>query len=390
MLQDWLTTYEEYTQNTEPPSLYHTWTGIAVLAAVLRRKCVFNWGTIAFYPNMYIVLVGPSGKCRKGTAMTIGFKFLKQLGIKVAAESITREALIRELKQSGNDPQIDVTTGKIQMHSSLTIYSQELTVFLGYNNQQLMADLTDWYDCRDQWTYRTKNMGTDEIHGVWVNLFGATTPDLLQSTLPRDAVGGGLTSRMIFVYEEKKHRTVVCPFQTKEEAALEQQLLIDLERISLMSGEFRVTDEFIELWSEWYMKVDNAPPIFDDYRFAGYMERRPTHLLKLCSIISASRSSEMIINGADFKRALSIMEMTEVKMPFAFCGMGKYKDSDVMHRIIATLAAHGSMSRAELQRRFYQDVDKQAMDSILATLVSMESVTIVYGERDIMVHYKGE
>ena len=164
-----------------------------------------QWGTISFYPNMYVVLVGPSGKCRKGTAMSQGYDFLKEMGTKMAAESTTREALIQALQQS-NDTQVDPVTNKMYLHASLTIYSQELTVFLGYNNVALMSDLTDWYDCRSSWTYRTKHQGTDEIIGVYVNLIGATTPELLQTALPRDAIGGGLTARMIFVFETKKPR----------------------------------------------------------------------------------------------------------------------------------------------------------------------------------------
>ncbi|GAG17670.1 unnamed protein product, partial [marine sediment metagenome] len=90
--------------------------------------------------------------------------FLDELGIKLAAEAITREALIRELKNSSADD-IDHETGKATHHSSLTIWAQELAVFLGYYNHQLLSDLTDWYDCKSKWTYRTKTMGTDEIIG---------------------------------------------------------------------------------------------------------------------------------------------------------------------------------------------------------------------------------
>ena len=336
-----------------------------------------NWGTLTFYPNMYIVLVGPSGRCRKGTAMSFGFRFLKQLGIKVAAESITREALIRELKDS-TDNIINTTVGSVARHASLTIYSQELTVFLGYNNQQLMADLADWYDCRDQWTYRTKNMGTDDIEGVWVNLFGATTPELLQTTLPRDAVGGGLTSRMLFVYEQKKSKMIVYPCLSKEQEVLEVSLQKDLDRISMMSGEFKVTEEFIELWATWYTETERKGPKFDDYRFAGYVERRPTHMLKLCIIISASRSDARVIDGSDFKRALGILEMTEVRMPFTFSGMGKYKDSDVMNRIMTVVATYETISLTDLQRKFYQDIDKTALENILATMKQMQFIDTVY------------
>ena len=147
-VQDWIEGFVRVTENTvEAPISYRRWVAISVLAACLRRKCVLNWGYMQYFPNMYIVLVGPSGRCRKGTAMTPGYKLLEKRGIKLAAEAITREALIREL---GNTTDTIFHEGATFFHSSLTIYSQELTVFLGYNNQQLMADLCDWYDCRDR------------------------------------------------------------------------------------------------------------------------------------------------------------------------------------------------------------------------------------------------
>ena len=59
-------------------------------------------GFETIYPNMYIILIGPSGRCRKGTAMRMGFEILKNVGVKVVSESITREALIRQMKTSVN------------------------------------------------------------------------------------------------------------------------------------------------------------------------------------------------------------------------------------------------------------------------------------------------
>lgn len=324
---------------------------------------------------MYIVLVGPSGKCRKGTAMGPGFKFLKEMGIKMSAEAITREALIREMKQSG-DTQIDAT-GKITMHSSLTIYSQELTVFLGYNNQQLMADLADWYDCRDQWTYRTKNMGTDDITGVWVNLIGATTPELLQTTLPRDAIGGGLTSRMVFIFEQNKSKIVASPFLSAEERALEKDLLLDLEQIHMLSGEFKPTSAFLDRWVEWYTQSDKNPP-FEDARFAGYIERRPTHLLKLSTILSASRSNAMAVDVQDFDRALGLLTTAEKTMRNTFGGMGRSDIGDIVHRVLTTIVSMKEVEYSELLRRFYYDADIDELERVVNTIVGMGHVTIEY------------
>lgn len=385
-LKDWLDAYMTYTNNSEPPDTYRLWTGISVIAACLKRKCVLRWGTLPIYPNMYIVLVGPSGRCRKGTAMSQGMFFLREMGIKLAAESITREALIRELKES-NDTQVDPQTNDMHLHASLTIYSQELTVFLGYNNQALMSDLTDWFDCRDTWTYRTKHMGTDEIVGVWVNLIGATTPELIQTTLPRDAIGGGLTSRMIFVFEPKKGKTVVAPFLSESERELEVKLLEDLQKICMISGEFKISDEFMDRWIAWYTEASEGKPPFEDYKFSGYFERRPTHLLKLCLILCASRTSDKRITEGDFDRAVEIMDRTEVRMPYAFSGFGKNQSADVMERVCATLRKRSVMTFGELLHVFYKDADKWALEKIIDSLVSMQAARVEWAGKERIIHY---
>ncbi len=89
-LSDWLDGYLEYTTNTEPPYMYHMWMGISTIASLLQRKCCLEWGTLKFYPNMYIVLVGPPGRTRKGTAMNLAKPFLHELDIKIAAENIIK------------------------------------------------------------------------------------------------------------------------------------------------------------------------------------------------------------------------------------------------------------------------------------------------------------
>jgi len=335
---------------------------------------------------MYVVLVGPSGKCRKGTAMGPGYKLLRDIGTKLAAEAITREALIRELKNS-SATHIDPDTNDVSIHASLTIFSPELTVFLGYNNLQLMSDLTDWYDCRDRWTYRTKNMGTDEIVGVWVNLIGATTPELIQSTLPRDAVGGGLSSRVIFVYEEKKGKIVPAPFLTKVEHDLRDKLLVELERISMLSGDFRVDQTFIDLWIEWYTAQEDNPP-FDDQRFAGYFERRPNHVLKLSMILSASEGDSKVMTEKVLRRAIDVLRRTEKKMPFAFSGFGKSEVAEIMSRVMTTIANDGTTTFTELLKRFYYDADQQTLQRIIGTLSAMKYCSVVYKGEDVIIKYK--
>lgn len=368
--------------------MYRQWVGISTIAAVLQRKCTLKWGTITFYPNMYVVLVGPAGKCRKGTAMGPASSMLKDLGVKMAAEAITREALIRELKET-TDTQADPLTGTIYMHSSLTIFSQELTVFLGYNNQQLMMDLTDWFDCRDYWVYRTKHQGTDEIIGVFVNLIGATTPGLLQSTLPMNAIGGGLTSRMIFVYETKKDKSVATPFLDANGLRLQKELKLDLERIMMLHGEFKVTREFLDKYVEWYTFFDGQQHRLTDVRFASYYERKPTHLMKLTMIMNASRTSTMLIDVQDFDRALAILERTEKNMQYTFAGVGRADSSEVINDVIEYMSLYKKVSLARLMQAFYQDADHRDMQNIIKTMESMGIIRQVFTGAEVIIEFLG-
>lgn len=379
-LADWLEAYMEYVEDSEPPLLFKRWAGISTIASALQRKCWIEWGHLTFYPNMYIILVAQSGKCRKGTAMAPAYDLLENLNIPMAAESITREALIRELKNSTSS-EIDITTGTMRIHASLTVFSPELTVFLGYNNLALMTDLTDWYDCRKTWTYRTKNMGTDEIKNIWVNLIGATTPEMVQTGLPRDAIGGGLTSRMVFVFEDRKYKQCPLPFLSEQALAMKPRLMNDLEEIKMMRGQFKMTEDFLDRWADWYPTSDRSANL-DEAHFAGYIERRPTHIMKLCMILNASRTDSMVIDCIDFDRALKILTDTEVKMGRTFMGVGKNLTADVTQRVIGKLAAEGQCTLSDLMKTFYHDADLETMKAVLAAIESMGFCSITPIPRD--------
>jgi len=303
----------------------------------------------------------------------------------MTAEAITREALIRELAGAKGST-IDPSTGATKIYCSLTIFSKELTVFLGYQNQQLMSDLTDWYDCDDYWTYRTKTQGTDRIEGVWVNMFGATTPSLIATAMPMDAIGGGLTSRIIFIYEPKKGKVVAVPIKTSRERELEKQLERDLEQIFMLQGEFVASADLLDVWVPWYTAADDNHP-FEDDRFAGYFERRGNHALKLSMIINASRTDDMIVTKEDLTKALDILALTEKKMPATFSGVGKSQQADTLSKVWNEIAANDQMTMTQLMRRFHRDAGKIEMEAIIGTLISMGSVRQTRKDGDWLLTY---
>lgn len=390
-LEDWISGYLEYSQETESPISYHAWTGISLLAAALSRKVYIRWGYEIIYPNMYIVLVGPSGKCRKGSAMNLGKDIISGLGIKVTSESITREALIRSMKRavaSYTEPD----TGIVRFHCSLTAMSSELSVFLGQNDVKFLADLTDWYDSLDNWTYETKNVGTDEIKGVCFNLLGATAPDWLQSILPEEAIGGGFTSRIIFIVEEQKRKTIPLPIISDRLTMLREALKEDLEKISILAGEFEFTDETREIYAAWYQKEDDnikeGNPVIADPRFAGYCERRATHVRKLCMLFSASRGEDLLITQNDFARSLDILTAAEKKMEKVFSGLGTTPYAKITEKILNFFQERKRVSRSELLVVFYRDLDMSILDTIEKTLVAMKVIRVIIDLKNNEVYYE--
>ena len=371
-LDDFITGYLEYTKDLESPTSYNLWSSISCVAAALQRKVYLRWGLSCIYPNMFIVLIGPSGKCRKGDAMGAAIDIVKSVGIKIVAESITREALIRDIQESVatyNDPD----TGTIRFHCSLTAFNEELSVFLGQGDIKFLADLTDWYNSKDDWTYRTKGSGTDKIQGICFNLLGATAPDWLVSILPQEAIGGGFTSRVIFVVEDTKRAIVPRPFMP--DTKLKQALVNDLEKIHIMAGEMRMEENALEMYMDWYVK-QSTQPVMKDTKFAGYNERRATHLRKLSMVCAASKRSVRVITLKDVERALTILEAAEAKMEKTFKGLGKSRYSEQTMQVFDFILASGTVNKSTILRKFYLDVDDYTCDIILKTLMSMHVVKV--------------
>ena len=381
-LPDWIDSFIKYTENTEPPLMFRKWTAISVIAAALQRKCRIEWGTsLTFYPNMYIVLVGPTAT-GKGTAMSPGLDILEDLKhVKIAANSTTHQALIHRLKETNySDPDLD--SGEIQMHSSMTIFSKEFTVFLGYGNKEMMSILCDWYDCDRHWSYETISRKVEELVGVWVNLYGGTTPELIQSSMPIDAIGGGLSGRIIYIFEEKKGKLVTLPMQTDLDRELYQHLLNDLEKIYMLSGKFKYSDDFMREWDSWCRYADTNPP-FKNSKFDGYLGRRRAHIMKLSMIMCVSRQKkedQMTLDVEDFERAVSTLEEAEVKMQLVFRGVGKSDLSSLMSKstMFFVDSIVDEIPYQQYAQHFQSDMDKNVMERILKTLEAVGLIKIIH------------
>lgn len=380
-LADFLTSYLKYTHNTEPARSFRLFSGISVIASALQRKCYMNHGLTPLYPNLYMVLVAPPGKGRKSTALNPARDLITSANIRIAPNTTTREGLIKTISESNSLIALQHEELYKRMyinHTSLTVFSGEFGVFLG-ESSLMVQDLTDMFDCPNVWEYNTK---TDElkvyIENLWLNIMGATTPKYIRQMFNRtDLVGGGLSSRIIFIYEDDKEKTIPLPIMSKEEKQLRKDLIHDLKLIKNMSGEFKFTNEFVELYVEWYKGLDAEDSVLKHEAYKEYESRRQIHLLKLTMIFSASRSDEMILREVDFNKALKELEAVEAKMYKVFLGVGELKEAKVLAEILAAVESAGEVKVYDLMNVFLYDLDLETLKRLLRDLRVSNKVKIV-------------
>lgn len=385
-LPDWIDSWIEYRDISEAPRIYDKWTAISMIASALERKVYLRWDK-NIYPNFYIVLVGPPS-CRKGTAMGPGRDILDELQtINLVADATTKERLAQRMAESTNEyASSDGMT--LHKHSSMTLWSEEFTVFLGYGNQEIMPWLCDWYDSRNTWQYQVKHGTDSDVDNVWLNIIGATTPELLQDVLPRESFGSGLNSRIIFIYARKKGKIVLFPFENEENVKLRENLINDLQKINIITGEFKPDQSYLEVWKDWYPNQNNHR-FAQDPRMAGYIGRRPTHLHKLAIVKNASRDGKKILTSEDLNWSIKTLEEAEERMLKTFSGIGKSQTAFIMKAISDFIEFQGEVKYSELQSKFKYDANKDETSVVLATLekaglVEIERVKTEKG-KDIII-----
>ena len=234
LLPNWLKAYLVYTADSESPEVYHRWVGISCIAAVLRRRVFFDMGYFLLYPNMYIVLVGPAGRCKKSTAMRIGKNiFTATPDIEFSADSTTRERFIQDLQMAHKNGE-----------SAITVHSTEFASLLSSSGMDMVVFLTDIFDCPPDWQHKTKIGGTNKIVGPYLNLLGATTPDWIAKAMPLDTIGIGLTSRIVFVYADTPRVRPWRPVLSEAQNKIRDMLIHDMSLIATTHTLFPYTTLF--------------------------------------------------------------------------------------------------------------------------------------------------
>lgn len=379
--EDWLAAYLDYSSHTEAPTRMRFWCAVSAVAGALRRKVWIDQAYFKWYPNFYVILVAPPGVVSKSTTASVAMNLLRQVpGVRFGPDIVTWPALVTGF---ANAAEAFEWAGEWHTMSAMTLESAEFGNLLNPQDRE-MVDLfvTLWDGKQGALTKETKTSGNDRVENPWINLIACTTPAWIAGSFPEYMIGGGFTSRCVFVYAEEKAREVAYPKRVvpPDLAYRAERLVEDLKEIAQITGEYTLTEDAYAWGEEWYHRHNALPnpALKGDERFGGYLARKQTHIHKLAMVIAAARSSRLEITAEHLATADRMVSDLEEDMQKVFARIGRSEDSVHTERLLAYIRQRGKVEWAAA----YQHVHRyfpglRDYENIVAGLVKSRLVQIV-------------
>lgn len=366
---DWLRSFVDFASLGEAPLSFYFWTGVSTIAGALRRRVWVDMKQFQWVANQYIILVAPPGIVSKSTTAAVGMNLLKEVpGVNFGPDVVTWQKLIEDMSKANEMVYWPEKEIYLPM-SCVTISSSEFGNLLDPSNREMVDVLVSLWDGQPgAFKKATKTSGNDQIENPWINIIACTTPAWISGNFPDYMIGGGFTSRCLFVYAEKKRQLVAYPADhaPADYSATRESLIQDLERISTLVGEYTLTTEAKTWGAQWYERhYSEKHAHLSPEQFGGYLARKQAHIHKLSMVLSAARSDELVIHRDTLEMAAGLVDALEQDMPKVFGKIGLNPKTRALSDLVEIIAANGSMTQQDLYRKLSRQVTFQEFTPLL-------------------------
>lgn len=338
--------YLAYTAETEPPTIYHRWSYLTTLGAAIGRKAWIVQGHGRIFGTLYVQLIGEPAT-RKSTAIKMAKKLFSATGYSwFSGDKTTKEKFLEDLEGITEDitdygskkPKLDAVTAEALWGSGsegepreVFVVADEFNDYAGAGNLEFyttLGNLWDWDDPNLPFKQRLKSKSIS-IFQPTISILSGNTPELFSKAFPPESIGSGFLSRLLLIYGERSGRRITFP--PPPDAKLQEILVRFLQRLNTNElGEVSLSVDAKEILHDIYQTDISA---VDDIRFKGYNNRRFTHLLRICLILSASKFVNEVTKE-DVIQANTILSHAELLMPKALGEFGKNKNSDIADKVM--------------------------------------------------------
>lgn len=353
-LDNWINRYVDYASVSEAPKLIHFWAAVSALGGALRRRVWFDQVKFKWFPSFYIIIVGPPGIITKSTTADGSMDLLKKIpGIHFGPDAITWQQVVTSFAGAAESFEYQ---GEWLPMSAVTYLASEFGMLINFEDKDMVNLLITLWDGRNTFAKETKTSGKDMVEGPWINILACTTPQWISANMNVNTIGGGFTSRCVFVYGDKKeHNVAYIKNQIKDIPkynALKEDLIHDLEHIaSSIIGPYDLTPE-AEAWGEeWYSQLWTYDYHIDNEDYINnYLARKQAHMHKLAIVIAAAQRDERIITYDDMRLAEVMLNTTEENFKKVFSKIGRTDEALHADTLLRAIELKKELTYSEVVR----------------------------------------
>jgi len=358
------------TEESESPARYFWWGAISAISAVIRRNISMARSYYRLYPNLYVILVGPSGM-RKSIPIALTQKLVERVDCtRVFSGRASIQAIVKALGRAHTSENKRIITDSVGF-----LVNPELDDML-LEDKHMVVTLLNLYDTytKDKWQNLLKVSGVDNLKNVYLTIFSGSNETNLALALPKSATSGGLVARTCIVLEEKKRRLnalVRPPKIIPDVNSLSKRLF----EISNLSGVFtfdNLAGEYFEKWYNNFMTLESLDK-------TGTLDRLPDTALKVAICISLSYKDDLVLLKEDIEEAIFQCQDTIVGMKKVFLGSGEHSLANPTAQVLRILIGRKDhkISRSKLLRVLTGIADAIDLDRIIDTLAQSGVVEVV-------------
>lgn len=342
---DWIESFMLATANTNSPERFRLWSAISAISGALERR-VWTEGTGGpIFPHLYNVLVGAPASGKTTSIRIVRDLWSRIPGFHVAADNLTREALVdamaKSLRTIVNGAEFPL------IYSALNVACSEFGVFFANHDTHYLSFINHIYDGLNSYKEERRTVDPPEVIKPHLVILAGTQPDFLGSFMPEEAWGMGFTSRLLLIYSAAPGTTKIFGKSVDVSKGLQG----GINDLAVLKGEFVWMDDAIDEFVAWDKSGPGGiggAPIPQHPRLRHYLGRRPLNVIKLSMISSASRGVSMTVTIDDVERAKSWLLEAEAGMPDIFLSMAQKSDSQIIDDMhLALYRMYSSVVRGE-------------------------------------------